>query len=116
VILTGWKAIAKHLGYGIRTLQRWESHGLPVKRVNNSPRSPVVADSQELEAWILHRMQHPKGAAQQLADNLVLTQKLRREAQEIRKQLRDKLDALRKTLAESRAIRRRQKRDSGGVR
>lgn len=116
VILTGWKEISKHLRYGVRTVQRWELNGLPVKRVNNSPRSPVVADSEELDAWILHRMQHPRGAAQRLADNLVLTQKLQRETQEIRKQLRDKLDALRRTLAESRAIRRRQKRDSGGVR
>ena len=39
--------------------------GLPVKRVNHSRRSPVVADSEELDAWILHRIQLPPGASRE---------------------------------------------------
>ena len=44
--------------------------GLPVKRVNHSRRSPVVADSEELDAWILHRIQLPPGASRERTDNL----------------------------------------------
>jgi len=53
VILTGWKEIAEHLRCSVRTAQRWEGGGLPVKRVRKSPRAPVVADSDELDAWTL---------------------------------------------------------------
>ena len=53
MILTGWKEIAKYLRYGVRTVQRWDREGLPVTRINQSRRSPVVADSEELDGWIL---------------------------------------------------------------
>ena len=102
VILTGWKEISNHLRYGIRTVQRWERDGLPVKRVTNSRHSPVVADSEELDAWILHRIELPPGAPRKVADNLQRAE-LRSKAQEIRKELRDTLDVLRKTLKESQA-------------
>ena len=106
MILTGWKEISKHLRYGVRTVQRWERNGLPIKRVNNTPRSPVVADSEELDAWILHRMQLPPGASRELAENLKRTRELRRESQELRRELHARMEALRKTLAEARAKRR----------
>ena len=32
MILTSWKEIASHLNYAVRTAQRWEQHGLPVRR------------------------------------------------------------------------------------
>lgn len=107
MILTGWKEIASHLRYGVRTAQRWEHNGLPVKRVNKSPRSPVVADTEELDAWILHRLQLPSGASRELRDNLLRTRELRREVQESRKELRARMGVLRKTLAEARAKLRR---------
>ena len=107
MILTGWKEISKYLRYGVRTVQRWERKGLPVKRVNNSPRSPVVADSDELEAWILHRRTLPPGAPQKLFDNLQRARELSREVQRNRKELQRKLETLRKELAEFRAKRRR---------
>ena len=107
MILTGWKEIASHLRYGVRTAQRWEHNGLPVKRVNKSPRSPVVADSEALDAWILHRLQLPSGASRELRDNLLRTRELRREVQESRKELRARMGVLRKTLAEARAKLRR---------
>ena len=102
MILTGWKEISKYLRYGVRTIQRWENNGLPIKRINKSPRSPVVADSEELDAWILHRMKLPPGAPKELADARQRARELRQQAQEIRKELQDRMAVLRKTLAESR--------------
>lgn len=102
MILTGWKEISKHLRYGVRTVQRWERNGLPVKRVSNGPRSPVVADSEELDAWILRRMQLPPGASRKQTDNLQRTRELRRESQEIRKELHARMEALKNTLAKLR--------------
>lgn len=55
MILKGWKDIAKYLGCGVRTVQRWERLSLPVRRPARSKRSPVVAISKELEAWIKRR-------------------------------------------------------------
>src|ERR1051326_1102893 len=52
MILQGWKQIAEHLDCGYRTAQRWEEHGLPIKRVTKGPRSRVYADSEELDCWI----------------------------------------------------------------
>ena len=103
MILTGWKEIATHLRYGMRTVQRWERNGLPVKRVNHSPRSPVVADAEELDAWILHRVHLPPGASRERTDNLQRARELRRQSQEMRKELRARMDVLKKTLAEARA-------------
>jgi len=49
--LSSWKAIAAHLGVGVRTAQDWErTRGLPVRRLPG-PRSPVRASIGELDAW-----------------------------------------------------------------
>lgn len=117
MILTGWKEISNHLRYGVRTIQRWERHGLPVRRVNDSQRSPVVADSDELDAWILHRRKLPPGAPQNLLDNFAHALELQREMKRNRRELQRRLQALRQGLAELRRKRRLVlKRDSGGVR
>ena len=52
MILNGWKEIAQHLGRGVRTIQRWEAFGLPVRRPNYKNRSAVVALSDELDEWL----------------------------------------------------------------
>jgi CheY-like chemotaxis protein len=52
MILNGWKEISKHLGRGVRSVQRWESLGLPVRRPNQRGRSAVVAFSEELDEWL----------------------------------------------------------------
>lgn len=57
MILKGWKEIAKHVGSAVRTVQRWEKLGMPVRRPVPGARSAVVAISEELEAWIKHS--HP---------------------------------------------------------
>jgi hypothetical protein len=49
------EGISRHLRFGVRTVQRWQDEGLPVQRISNSRRSPVVADSERLDAWVLHR-------------------------------------------------------------
>lgn len=55
MILKGWKDIAKYLGCGVRTVQRWEKLSLPVRRPTKGKRAAVVALSEELDAWIKHR-------------------------------------------------------------
>lgn len=52
MFLNGWKEIAAHVGRGVRTVQRWESIGLPVHRPHGKVRSAVVADSDELDQWV----------------------------------------------------------------
>ena len=52
MILNGWKEIANHLGRGVRTVQRWEQLGLPVRRPKGTDRSAVLALSEELDAWV----------------------------------------------------------------
>src|SRR5215831_20149916 len=50
-LLSGWKEIADHLHLNVRTAQRWEKLGLPVRRPYESTCSPVIADSEELDQW-----------------------------------------------------------------
>jgi phage terminase Nu1 subunit (DNA packaging protein) len=53
MMLRGWKEIANYMGYSVRTVQRWESLGIPVYRLRqDSPRSPVIADSARLDIWL----------------------------------------------------------------
>lgn len=118
MILTGWKEVSEHLRYSVRTLQRWERSGLPVKRVNSSSRSPVVADSEELDGWILHQSLIPPGAPKKLLDNLRPSKELQDEIAQRRDEFQQRVQAFRKEIAEFRTKRqqRSSKRDSGGVR
>jgi len=50
-LLSGWKEIANYMHQGVRTVQRWELIGLPVRRVNTGRRSPVIALTEDLDAW-----------------------------------------------------------------
>ena len=52
-VLSGWKEVAAYLGRGVRTVQRWEKLGLPVRRPNAHLRSAVLASSDEIDRWIL---------------------------------------------------------------
>lgn len=53
MLLNGWKEIANHAGRGVRTVQRWERLGFPVRRINKSFRSPVIARSEEIDDWLV---------------------------------------------------------------
>ncbi len=64
MVLSGWKDIAKYLGLGVRTVQRWEIRlGLPVIRPAGRGRSVVCARTEELDAWL--RQRHCPGELQQ---------------------------------------------------
>jgi hypothetical protein len=52
-ILSGWKDIAKFLGRGVRTVQRYEREmGLPIHRPVGHPFGGVFAAKAELDAWV----------------------------------------------------------------
>ena len=51
-ILNGWKEIACYMGRGVRTAQRWEGIGLPVRRPRGKTRSVVIAVPEEVDAWL----------------------------------------------------------------
>lgn len=65
-LLNSWKEIATYLNRGVRTVQRWEKIGLPVRRVHDGPRAPVVALVDDLDRWIratrLAGIQNPQDA------------------------------------------------------
>lgn len=52
MILTSWKEIASHLNCAVRTAQRWEQHGLPVRRPIPGRRGYVTADAELLDSWL----------------------------------------------------------------
>jgi hypothetical protein len=52
-ILNGWKEIADYLHCGVRTVQRWEETGLPIRRENTKGgRKGVIALRGEIDAWL----------------------------------------------------------------
>ena len=50
--LNGWKEIAQYINRGVRTVQRWEQFGLPVRRPNQRIRSAVIALPEEIDHWV----------------------------------------------------------------
>lgn len=50
-LLSGWKEIANYMHQGVRTVQRWELIGLPVRRVRAKKPSPVIAFPEDLDSW-----------------------------------------------------------------
>ena len=52
-VLHSWKEIAAYTGRGVRTIQRYEVHfGFPIHRPAGSPRSAVLAFSDEIDRWL----------------------------------------------------------------
>lgn len=55
-VLTSWKDIARYMGKGVRTVQRWEQDfGLPVRRPRGSNKKAVLARPRDLDAWVSMR-------------------------------------------------------------
>lgn len=84
-ILNSWKEIARYLGRGVRTCQRWERDlNLPVRRPRNRTRSAVMALPGELDAWVASRptcrVQNEKCG--EVENNVELLRKKLRELQE----------------------------------
>jgi hypothetical protein len=51
-ILNSWKEIATYMDRGVRTVQRWENEGLPIRRVGAGKRAPVFAFTVEIDKWL----------------------------------------------------------------
>lgn len=53
-VLTTWKEVARYMGKGVRTVQRWErDYGLPVRRPPGTRnRRAVLALTTDLDAWV----------------------------------------------------------------
>lgn len=56
-VLSSWKDIARYLGKGVRTVQRWERQlGLPVRRpVGASQKSAILLYRRDVDAWLATR-------------------------------------------------------------
>ncbi len=55
-VLTSWKDIARYMGKGVRTVQRWEQDfGLPVRRPKGSSKKAVLARPRDLDVWVAMR-------------------------------------------------------------
>jgi len=56
-VLTAWKEIARYMGKGVRTVQRWErDFALPVRRPPGARnRRAVLALTSDLDAWVALR-------------------------------------------------------------
>ena len=51
--LTSWKDIARYVGKGVRTVQRWEqSWNFPVRRPAHRARGTVLAFTDEIDSWM----------------------------------------------------------------
>lgn len=51
-ILGSWKEIASYMGKSVRTVQRWETMGLPVKRPLVRAKGVVQASRVDLDRWM----------------------------------------------------------------
>jgi tetratricopeptide (TPR) repeat protein len=56
-LLESWKEISAYLNRKIRTCQYWEKkHGLPVHRLEDSPKARVFAYKKELDRWVEEKL------------------------------------------------------------
>lgn len=104
MILNGWKQIARYVNSSVRTVQRWQSMGMPVIRPLPGSRGSVVAYSEHLDSWLLARA-HVQSAsslaapmrirhARDYRDTLAKTEELRREFQQTRRQMETRMSLL----------------------
>jgi hypothetical protein len=110
-ILNGWKEIAKYMGMGVRTVQRYERQfGLPIRRPNGKARAAVIATTAELDAWVKARplsrsfsltslSRHDLPASLDTFKNsLSEHQRLQAELSKMRQEVHDSVELLRSTL------------------
>ncbi len=91
--LQSWKEIANYLHRGVRTVQRWQKMGLPVRRLGGGPKAPVMADPRDLDRWLQGAQLHGFGTPQPgehlicaglLRDSLLQARQLRQEMSGLR--------------------------------
>lgn len=101
-LLNSWKEIAVYLNRGIRTVQRWQQFGLPVRRIGRGKRAPVVAYKRDIDAWM--RAATPHGfKTPQSAQQIMTRGTLHRSVEQsrvLREQLTSLLDRQQKTIAQ----------------
>ena len=67
-ILSGWKEIARYLGRGVRTVQRYEHElGLPTRRISGHRSGSVLATKSDLDSWVNSRPTMQSSDTQQTA-------------------------------------------------
>jgi hypothetical protein len=101
-VLSSWKDIARYLGKGVRTVQRWERHlGLPVRRpIGASQKSAVVLYRGDVDTWLATRFsaralqkdgeegtQSSRSARSTLKDGIRTARELRRANQKLTEQI-----------------------------
>jgi len=86
-VLNGWKEIAACLNVTSRSARRWELLGLPVRRVSDSRRSPIIAFPDEIERWLRARRTRQNGFGC-LTSNTMAFRQTRRESRELIAELR----------------------------
>lgn len=88
LILNGWKEIANHMRRGVRTVQRWESLGLPVHRPSNRLGASVIANAGEIDEWLIKTRARPQDLLRGLQARIKLLElenaALRREIMQLR--------------------------------
>ncbi len=101
-ILHSWKEIARFLGKGIRTVQRWEaSLSLPVIRSGSCSHN-VLARRSELQAWISNRFVPVEredrralpGCAVELRQHRMTTQKVCQRTISLRQSVSQQIEML----------------------
>ena len=106
-VLTSWKDIARYMGKGVRTVQRWEQDfGLPVRRpAGITHKSAVLAYRHDIDAWLesswslRRKMKTVSGASGRrmpdaMKDNIATAHALRAEHGVLVKEIRAVLDSL----------------------
>ena len=117
-VLTSWKDIARYMGKGVRTVQRWEmDFGLPVRRPQGSNKKAVLARPRDLDAWVALRcasrvQQQPNGDAvsqprlarlAHLEMQMETARQLRESNYALMNEMKSQLDELRKRILELQA-------------
>ena len=109
-VLTSWKDIARYLGKGVRTVQRWERHhGLPVRRPTGaSQKSAVVLHRDDVDAWLsthfsprrmeeddgTHRRQSNISVRAELRENMQKARDLRTAHEKLANQISESITLL----------------------
>jgi hypothetical protein len=94
-LLNSWKEIATYLGRGVRTVQRWERLGLPVRRVGEGAHCPVVAMTGDIDRWV--RESGTNGFHSQQSTECLMFRGALHESVEQARLLRSEMAALRFT-------------------
>jgi hypothetical protein len=78
-VLQSWKEIAAYVGRGVRTVQRWEAFGLPVRRPSGRNRSAVLALKDEVDQWLRTCARHELPGAIERRSGFVLERRSGKE-------------------------------------